>query len=148
MMGFSETLATLRTGQRLSQTKLAVRAGLDRSYVSRLESGARTPTVDAVDRLAVALSAQPTEHDALRLSAGFVPTLVVVLADPVVRDLNDLLEDESVNVVDRESVREMVTILVRSARRRNAPRYETYPAAQSVNGREAAQDRRSEEFGA
>jgi transcriptional regulator with XRE-family HTH domain len=53
--GFGKTLKHYREGRRVSQSKLAERAGLDHSYVSRLESGARTPTRDAVEQLSRAL---------------------------------------------------------------------------------------------
>jgi transcriptional regulator with XRE-family HTH domain len=126
---FANMLTRIRTAKGVSQTRLAHRAGYDRSYVSRLERATRRPTIDAVDNLALGLDADEVEHDALRLSAGFAPATTLLVGEVVVRDLNDLLADESVNVADRDSVRDMVTILVQSARRRNAPRYETYGVA-------------------
>ena len=50
--GFGVTLKRFREARRVSQSKLAERAGFDHSYVSRLESSARTPTRDAVEQLA------------------------------------------------------------------------------------------------
>lgn len=40
----------------LSQESLAVDAGIDRTYVSRLERGLENPTVAVLERMAVALS--------------------------------------------------------------------------------------------
>lgn len=39
----------------LSQEALAVDAGVDRSYVGRIERGVENPTVETLDRLAAAL---------------------------------------------------------------------------------------------
>ncbi|MFM8595041.1 MAG: helix-turn-helix domain-containing protein [Chloroflexota bacterium] len=52
---FGMQLKSLREARRVSQSKLAERAEFDHSYVSRLESGARMPTRDAVERLSSAL---------------------------------------------------------------------------------------------
>ncbi|MGI3902904.1 MAG: helix-turn-helix domain-containing protein [Janthinobacterium lividum] len=48
-------LRRLRVTRALSQEALAVDAGLDRSYIGRLERGAENPTVDTLDRLGLAL---------------------------------------------------------------------------------------------
>ena len=53
---FGGLLKAMREARRISQSKLAERADFDHSYVSRLESGARMPTRDAVERLASALT--------------------------------------------------------------------------------------------
>jgi transcriptional regulator with XRE-family HTH domain len=45
----------------LSQESLAVDAGIDRTYVSRLERGLENPTVAVLDGLAAALNAHITE---------------------------------------------------------------------------------------
>lgn len=70
-MTFGDELKTLRERRRLSQSRLADMAGFDHSFISRLESGDRFPTRDAVRRLASALSATPIERDRLMTSAGF-----------------------------------------------------------------------------
>lgn len=43
----------------LSQEKLALEAGVERSYVSDLERGTRNPSVRLLGRLAVALGVEP-----------------------------------------------------------------------------------------
>ena len=48
-------LRRLRVGRGLSQENLAVDAGIDRTYVSRLERGLENPTVGILDQLAGAL---------------------------------------------------------------------------------------------
>ena len=52
---FGALLKGFRERRGVSQSKLAERANFDHSYVSRLESGSRMPTRDAVDRLGMAL---------------------------------------------------------------------------------------------
>ena len=51
----------LRTAQQLTQNQLADRAGLDRTYVSRLEHGQHNLTVLTLARLATALNINPEE---------------------------------------------------------------------------------------
>lgn len=45
----------------LSQEALAVDAGVDRSYVGRIERGVENPTVETLDRLAKALEVSAAE---------------------------------------------------------------------------------------
>ena len=54
-------LRRLRVRRGLSQENLAVDAGVDRTYVSRLERGLENPTVAVLDRLAIALNARIAE---------------------------------------------------------------------------------------
>lgn len=48
-------LRRLRVKSGLSQEALAVDAGVDRSYVGRIERGVENPTAETLDRLASAL---------------------------------------------------------------------------------------------
>ena len=50
-------LRRLRVARALSQEALAVDAGIDRSFVGRIERGIENPTVETLDRLAAALGA-------------------------------------------------------------------------------------------
>jgi len=54
-------LRRLRVKQGLSQEALAVDAGVDRSYVGRIERGLENPTVETLDRLAAALGTLTAE---------------------------------------------------------------------------------------
>lgn len=47
-VAFGLTLRTLRTSQNLTQETLAFAANLDRTYISLLEQGRRSPTLDTV----------------------------------------------------------------------------------------------------
>jgi transcriptional regulator with XRE-family HTH domain len=51
----------LRVKRALSQEVLAVDAGVDRSYVGRIERGIENPTVETLDRLAGALEVPTAE---------------------------------------------------------------------------------------
>lgn len=57
----ARNLRKLRVKQKLSQENLAVDAGIDRTYVSRLERGMENPTIAVLERLADALDAQIVE---------------------------------------------------------------------------------------
>jgi transcriptional regulator with XRE-family HTH domain len=56
-----ETLRRLRVERGLSQEALAGDAGIDRTYVSRLERGLENPTVALLEQLADALAAKVVE---------------------------------------------------------------------------------------
>jgi transcriptional regulator with XRE-family HTH domain len=51
----------LRVNKRLSQENLAVDAGIDRTYVSRVERGLENPTVAVLEKLSRALGEEITE---------------------------------------------------------------------------------------
>jgi transcriptional regulator with XRE-family HTH domain len=51
----------MRVRQSLSQENLSVDAGIDRTYVSRIERGLENPTVAILERLARAMSEQIVE---------------------------------------------------------------------------------------
>jgi transcriptional regulator with XRE-family HTH domain len=57
----ARNLRRLRVRQNLSQENLAVDAGVDLSYVSRLERGLENPTVGILERLGRALDAELIE---------------------------------------------------------------------------------------
>ena len=57
----ARNLRRLRVRRGLSQESLAADAGVDRSYVSRLERGLENPTVALLERLATAVDASIVE---------------------------------------------------------------------------------------
>jgi transcriptional regulator with XRE-family HTH domain len=72
----ARNLRRLRVGRKLSQEALAVDAGIDRTYVGRLERGRENPTVLVLERLAQALGAEIAEFfDTTRVSRGPVKPL-------------------------------------------------------------------------
>ena len=58
---FGAALRHLRRRQGFSQEKLALDAGFDRTYISLVERGLRSPTVRAVVKLAEVLEVPPSE---------------------------------------------------------------------------------------
>lgn len=58
---FGQVVRRERESKGLSQEKLAALAGLDRSYMHRLESGRSSPTLGTVESLARALQMLPSE---------------------------------------------------------------------------------------
>lgn len=58
---FGEVLTRHRTDAGISQEELALRADVDRTFVSRLERGIRQPTITTVITLAHALGVQAAD---------------------------------------------------------------------------------------
>lgn len=115
---FGVQLKSLREARRVSQSKLAERADFDHSYVSRLESGARMPTREAVERLAAALMLSQIEEDALLASAGFLPRDVTSLLsdEPALGEVLDFLQDDALPVEYRDNMRQVLRLLAEQAR--------------------------------
>ncbi|TJY56199.1 helix-turn-helix transcriptional regulator [Sinimarinibacterium sp. CAU 1509] len=51
----------LRQEKRLTQEELCARAGMGQSYLSQLESGAKSVSIDVLDKLARALGVTPDQ---------------------------------------------------------------------------------------
>lgn len=115
---FGALLKSLREKRAVSQSKLAEKADFDHSYVSRLESGARMPTREAVDRLGMALSLEQPQLDSLLAAAGFLPRDVSSLlsSEPVIGEVLDLLQDEAVPSEYRDNMRQVLRLLAQQAR--------------------------------
>jgi transcriptional regulator with XRE-family HTH domain len=88
-----------REAQGLTLTALADLAGLDKSIISKIESGQRGPTAYNLDRLCRALTLDTGARDALYLAARLLPpglpvrTLARLVAAVRVGDLRLLTED-------------------------------------------------------
>lgn len=117
-MAFGGVLKGFREARRVSQSKLAKRAGFDHSYVSRLESGARTPTREAVEQLANALELEGIQHDELLVSAGFLPREVssLLAGEPEITEVLSLLQNADVPEEYRSSMRQVLRVLADQAR--------------------------------
>jgi len=115
---FGALLKQYREARRVSQSKLAERAEFDHSYVSRLESGARMPTREAVERLAEAMGLEQSAQDALLAAAGFLPRDIISLLcdEPAVGEVLDLLQNEAVPKEYRENMRQVLRLLAEQAR--------------------------------
>lgn len=84
MRPFADTLRELR-GRTISQCRLADLAGLDHSYMSRLESGGRLPSRAVVARIADVLGLTGGDRARLFLAADYRPDEPGVWIPGVVR---------------------------------------------------------------
>lgn len=103
---FGIYLKQVREARGLSQTKLAERADIDTSYISRLEGGRRDPSAPMVDRLADALGIDrktvrmaafgypddPPELHRLRSALASLPTVQQILIGRQLAALADTAE--------------------------------------------------------
>lgn len=60
-LAFGETVRALREVSGVAQEALALDAGMDRSYLGKVERGEKQPSLDIVFRLSKALSVTPSE---------------------------------------------------------------------------------------
>lgn len=72
-MEFARVLRERRTGRRLSQLELALRAGTTQRHLSFIESGRSAPGREMVIRLGESLELPLRERNELLLAAGFAP---------------------------------------------------------------------------
>ncbi len=114
---FGQTLTRLRTAQRLSQNQLAQRAGLNHSYISRLESGGRgDPSRVVVEQFVGALGLDTSGRDAdeLRMAAGFLPVdpAHLLTGETSLAKLAALMEDTRLPDPSRSTLRRLLALLV------------------------------------
>ena len=58
---FGSRLKLLRKFRKMSQDAVSLASGVDRSYLSEIENGKVSPTIDIIDRIAEALDVAPKE---------------------------------------------------------------------------------------
>ncbi|MBO5268313.1 MAG: helix-turn-helix transcriptional regulator [Muribaculaceae bacterium] len=62
---FGRAVASMRNRQGISQSELAYRCGLHRTYIGAIERGEKSPTLNTVERIAkglsVSIEALPTD---------------------------------------------------------------------------------------
>jgi transcriptional regulator with XRE-family HTH domain len=56
---FAKLIKEFRAKRGLTQAKLAERAGISHGYLSRIEMGMQSPTLEVIERLAAALNLKP-----------------------------------------------------------------------------------------
>lgn len=107
---FRRRLKRHREALRWSQERLATEAEIDHSLVSRLESGQRSPTREAIDKLSRGLRLEQAEKDRLLIAAGYFPERAenAVGDEPSVRRIYLLLRDDSTPQPVRDRVREVL----------------------------------------
>jgi transcriptional regulator with XRE-family HTH domain len=67
---FAANLRRLRNARGISQENLAYEAGVNRTYVSKLEKGVSYPGLEIIAKLAEALEVEPAELLKLPVMAG------------------------------------------------------------------------------
>lgn len=110
---FGELLANLRNARGWSQGRLAQQAGIDRSYLSRLEAGARSPERETVAHLADALVLPMADRDRLLAAAGFRSA---ALDDPLIADLVAILFDPALPERAEQELRSALRVAVQFGR--------------------------------
>ena len=100
---FGIMLRALRERAGLSQSALARQAGLDPSFINRLESGRRGAERPVADALVAALQLPAREADRLLAAGGFLPPSLarVGLDDPTLQLIVETLSDETLSPTDR-----------------------------------------------
>ena len=115
-VSFGELLRRYRSARGINQAGLAARAGLDRSYVNRIEAGERgAPTEAGTEALARALELGDAEADRLFAAAGLLPRSLRRLgaADPTILLLAQRLTDTRLTPAARAALRATVETMAR-----------------------------------
>lgn len=111
---FSALLKGFRESKRWSQERLALESEMDHSLVSRLESRQRSPTREAIDKLALGMELTPEEHDKMLIYGGFTPNnaYAMIANEPTLTSLYRYLSDNRVPAMERDRVRALLADLV------------------------------------
>lgn len=113
---FGNVLRELRQQRGISQAAVATRAGVDRSYINRLEAGERgAPAPTTVEAFATALALSPTETDTLLAAAGLLPRSLQALGptDPTILLLAQRLTDPRLSLGARATLRITIETVLR-----------------------------------
>ncbi|HEY7061754.1 MAG TPA: helix-turn-helix transcriptional regulator [Chloroflexota bacterium] len=108
---FADLLRRYRARDGRSRTEIARRAGVNPSYVQRMEEGERGPASGSViTALARAMRLPPGERDALLLAAGRLPVALALLGewDPVLEAVTAVLNDYTLETDELEDFRAVV----------------------------------------
>ncbi|MBX6772188.1 MAG: helix-turn-helix transcriptional regulator [Chloroflexi bacterium] len=114
-LGFPSLLRAFRERAGLSQSALARRAGLDPSFINRLESGQRTADRTVAMRLVAALGLDQADTDRLLAAGGYLPDTLARIGpdDPTLQTVVRILTDERLSPEDRAEFREVIRLLAR-----------------------------------
>jgi transcriptional regulator with XRE-family HTH domain len=99
-----------RAARNWSQERMAAEAEMDHSLVSRLESGQRYATREAINKLACGLGLLPADKDRLLIAAGFFPDNPenAVADEPSITRLYRLLRDKTLPEEKRTALRALL----------------------------------------
>jgi transcriptional regulator with XRE-family HTH domain len=107
---FGGRLRALRERAGLSQSALARKAGLDPSFINRLESGQRGADRKVAEDVIQALELPPADADRLLAAGGHLPAVFarVGLQDPTLQLVARTLSDAELSAAAREGFRTVV----------------------------------------
>jgi transcriptional regulator with XRE-family HTH domain len=109
MSDFGRLLVELRAARGWSQGRLATAAGVDQSFISRLEKGERAPERETVLKLLDALDAAPLDRERLLASVGFRSE---ALDDPLLAELVLLLVNPDLPPATAEEIQTLLRVAV------------------------------------
>ncbi|MDW8006449.1 MAG: helix-turn-helix transcriptional regulator [Thermomicrobium sp.] len=110
---FGAELRALRESRGLSQSALGRRAGLDHSFISRLEAGGRQASREVVERIARALGLDEAERARLLHRAGYRADVTLDAAfEAALVALERVLADETLAYERRAQLARLVHELV------------------------------------
>lgn len=124
MNSFAQKLRETRVAKGFSQNELANRAGVDSSYINRIEREERDPpTRRVVVALSEALGLDPQQTDELLLGAGCAPTTNAsellhqqIRQIPLLQLLAEVLTDDTIPDEEVELLKKQVQLLRRRYR--------------------------------
>lgn len=113
---FPTQLTYYRERVGMSQSRLATLMNIDHSYVSRMESGRRSPSKETADRLATILC-RPEERDSFLVAAGFAPkTYVHPNQYPEISSIINFLEHPLTSDDHKRAIRQLLFGVSNAAR--------------------------------
>lgn len=109
MSSFGPTLKEYREQRRETQSTLARKCGLAPSYLSRLESGTRDPSIPTVVTLADRLQLSRRDQDVLFGAAGYLRPGVMIVRSDLLYDIDRILGDPALHPVVRSTMTALLT---------------------------------------
>lgn len=116
MSSFGALLLQLRLRSGRSGSSVARGAGIDASYLSRLERAEREPPRrDVVDALVRELQLSPDDGDQLLVAAGYPPRALARLGpdDPTIHMVASILANDAIPPGERSEFRQVIDILAK-----------------------------------
>ena len=115
---FSALLHELRCARGISAHQLAKQAGVDRSYVNRIEAGERLPSRHIAGILTQALNLTRADADRLMFAADLAPISLIQLGwDETLQAVADVLIDPFLPPQDLADFRDVIVTMARNWRR-------------------------------
>ncbi len=107
-MNIGARIRDARQRRRLSQGELADRADINRTYLSQLENGRSSPTLEVLERIARALDVETAELISETQAAREpLPRYESVVEEPAYEGLREFLEDERTRLLMKPTPEEI-----------------------------------------